>query len=86
MVCARSSQADTTQTCSRSGNPPLCLGRVYDGEFYACGGTALYRDPHARREDGSVRAGCSSARVARTASWSFWTWPKTRKPGERSGR
>lgn len=33
-------------------SPPLCPGRVYDGEFYACGRTALYRDPHKRREDG----------------------------------
>ncbi len=33
-------------------SPQPCSGRVYDGEFYACGRTVLYRDPHKRREDG----------------------------------
>jgi hypothetical protein len=32
-------------------SPQLCPGRVYDGEFYACGRTVLYRDP-AKKEGG----------------------------------
>jgi hypothetical protein len=33
-------------------SPQPCPRRAYDGEFYGCGRTVLYRDPHKHREDG----------------------------------